>query len=356
MAIALRLTAAGAAALMDGANRATRAIEIREMQLGSGRGDGGASDDARTALRTLNQAVAVEGSTMVAGRLSLTAAFPPPAADYTVSEIGLVARIGAGGDAFLLAYWMSRTETFAAASTLLSLVVPVQIDVSSAAAAVAATLSPHIHIASPFPAGIVQWSAAAAVPAGYLECDGALVSRVTYAALYAAIGTTFGGGDGSTTFALPNLARRTIVGAGGEATTALGSAVGATGGAESHTLTLAEMPPHGHSTSASGAHRHGAGSLRTDTQADHSHEMDISDEPAAQARDVSGSPRTLNTVSVGERSQFEPTDPAGAHSHDVSGFTSTGNVHSHTIGNTGGGLPHPTLQPSMVLRAIISTG
>ncbi|MXO72865.1 phage tail protein [Alteraurantiacibacter buctensis] len=42
-------------------------------------------------------------------------------------------------------------------------------------------------------------------PAGYLECSGAAVSRTTYSALFAVIGTTFGSGDGSTTFNLPNL-------------------------------------------------------------------------------------------------------------------------------------------------------
>ncbi len=43
------------------------------------------------------------------------------------------------------------------------------------------------------------------LPAGWLACEGALVSRTTYAALFGAIGTTFGAGDGSTTFALPDL-------------------------------------------------------------------------------------------------------------------------------------------------------
>jgi microcystin-dependent protein len=55
------------------------------------------------------------------------------------------------------------------------------------------------------PAGSVIWFAANTAPTGYLKANGALVSRTTYAALFTAIGTTFGVGDGSTTFALPDL-------------------------------------------------------------------------------------------------------------------------------------------------------
>lgn len=55
------------------------------------------------------------------------------------------------------------------------------------------------------PAGAVFWFAADSPPTGYLECDGSAVSRSTYAALFAVVGTTFGVGDGSTTFALPDL-------------------------------------------------------------------------------------------------------------------------------------------------------
>jgi hypothetical protein len=55
------------------------------------------------------------------------------------------------------------------------------------------------------PTGSVIWYAANAAPTGYLEADGAAVSRTTYAALFTAIGTTFGAGDGSTTFNLPDL-------------------------------------------------------------------------------------------------------------------------------------------------------
>jgi microcystin-dependent protein len=53
--------------------------------------------------------------------------------------------------------------------------------------------------------GEVCWFARSTAPAGFLKANGALVSRTTYAALFTAIGTTFGAGDGSTTFALPDL-------------------------------------------------------------------------------------------------------------------------------------------------------
>lgn len=55
------------------------------------------------------------------------------------------------------------------------------------------------------PPGTVIWHAATSAPAGYLKANGALISRTTYAALFSVIGTTFGAGDGSTTFALPDL-------------------------------------------------------------------------------------------------------------------------------------------------------
>jgi microcystin-dependent protein len=54
------------------------------------------------------------------------------------------------------------------------------------------------------PAGMVQYFANSSVPTGWLQCNGALISRTTYADLFAAIGTTYGAGDGSSTFALPD--------------------------------------------------------------------------------------------------------------------------------------------------------
>lgn len=60
-------------------------------------------------------------------------------------------------------------------------------------------------IASTVSAGTIITFASATAPTGYLKANGALLSRTTYSALFAAIGTTFGIGDGSTTFALPDL-------------------------------------------------------------------------------------------------------------------------------------------------------
>lgn len=63
-------------------------------------------------------------------------------------------------------------------------------------------------------AGIIQMFAGTTPPSGWLLCDGAAVSRTTYAALFVAIGTTWGAGDGSTTFNLPDLRGRAPIGAG----------------------------------------------------------------------------------------------------------------------------------------------
>ena len=101
--------------------------------------------------------------------------------------------------------------------------------------------------------GVIKMYGAATAPADYLLCDGAAVSRTTYADLFAVIGVTYGVGDGSTTFNVPDLGGR--VPAGKEATatrlTAGGSGVdggtlAATGGAETHTLTASEIPSHTH--------------------------------------------------------------------------------------------------------------
>lgn len=91
------------------------------------------------------------------------------------------------------------------------------------------------------PVGVI-FATAGTVPSGWLLCDGSAVSRTTYAVLFAAISTTWGVGDGSTTFNVPDLRRRTLVGVGGASTGTLGNTVGSTGGAESIVLDTTRMP------------------------------------------------------------------------------------------------------------------
>jgi len=95
-------------------------------------------------------------------------------------------------------------------------------------------------------AGTIKPFGGGTVPDGYLGRDGSNVSRATYAALFNEIGTTWGVGDGATTFGVGDDRRRSWVGSGGSGTGTLGNAVGNTGGEESHALTSGENGPHAH--------------------------------------------------------------------------------------------------------------
>jgi microcystin-dependent protein len=147
---------------------------------------------------------------------------------------------------------------------------------------------------------IVPWSSAS-TPSGFLDCDGTAINRTTYSALFAVIGTTYGIGDGSTTFNIPDLTDRTIVGK--SPTKALAS----TGGANSVVATG--------NISGNAANT----TLSIPTIASHSHGMTTgpgSGAMTAGPEGVSAGPHpTLSTGSTGG---------GGAHAHDYSGVTFVG--------------------------------
>ena len=168
------------------------------------------------------------------------------------------------------------------------------------------------------PPGSLLMFAGAVAPEGYLICDGAAISRTTYNVLFAAIGVVFGAGNGTTTFNLPDLRGRGPLGVGtGGGLTA--RALGASGGAETVTLTTDEMPAHSHTHNANG----GAGSGA---------------DPATGLSYSNGA----NTASAGlDVTNGEPnlyTTPIAL-----------------SINNAGGGDPHANMAPFLAVNFIIKT-
>lgn len=156
------------------------------------------------------------------------------------------------------------------------------------------------------PSGVINMYAGASanVPTGWLVCQGQAVSRTTYSSLFNAIGTTYGTGDGSTTFNLPNLQGKVPVGLDSAQTEF--NTLGATGGEKTHTLIVDEMPSHNHD-------------LRFNES------------------------NTEGTLSY--------THPTGAYATQTTDKT----LGFSSIVSTGGGLAHNNLQPYIVVNYIIKT-
>ena len=186
--------------------------------------------------------------------------------------------------------------------------------------------------------GSITAFAGNSVPSGYLECNGSNVSRSTYSALFTAIGTTWGTGDGSTTFTLPDLRRKALVGDGGTGTSTLGNAVGNSGGAETHTLSLAELASHNHGGST-GSHDHGGAT------GSHNH-GGTTGSTALYVREYSSMAPALLETNAGGSSSHSHTIPSGTAS--ISSVTST-------ISSAGSGSAHNNLPPSAVVKMIIKT-
>lgn len=160
----------------------------------------------------------------------------------------------------------------------------------------------------------------------WVSCDGSAISRTTYAYLYSILGTTWGVGDGSTTFNLPDLRNRARVSVGGSRLTSAGSgidgaAVGSVGGAQNVTLSTSNLPAHTHPFSAT-------------TSTDGSHIHNIAATATSGLRLDGGNP---GFYAFGSGTGFN-TASAGSHNHTVSGTTSS----------TGSGAATNVTQPTAV--------
>lgn len=203
---------------------------------------------------------------------------------------------------------------------------------------------------STFPPGSIIEYGGLVPPTGWLACNGAAVSRSTYAALYAVLGETYGPGDGISTFNLPDRAGRFGMGAD------LTYPAGSVGGQASHTLAVANLPAHTHSI-AQHAHSMTHDHANTNTTAnggfsDHKHEVKQSDVDGTNNntfRRGGAQARTVDTSDNGGK---------GDHVHAVDIPTFTGNTSTGgptATGSVGSGTAFTNMPPYVAVPVIIKT-
>lgn len=213
---------------------------------------------------------------------------------------------------------------------------------------------------------MMEWGTAVA-PALWVVCDGSQVSRVTYKTLFEVIGTTYGVGDGSTTFNVPDFRERMAIGKGG---VGAASVLAATGGAFDHTHTGAahthSTPAHAHAialTSASGgSHDHG-GATSSAGGHDHAYSGTTSAENTGATPVVLGADidvalfnhhHTYSGTTDSVANHSHTINNESSHTHGVSGNTDTsgsGTTGSASAGSTGANNP-----PFLVITKIIYAG
>lgn len=177
------------------------------------------------------------------------------------------------------------------------------------------------------------------VPSGWLLCDGSAVSRTTYSALFAAISTIWGAGDGSTTFNLPDLRRRTTIGAGGVAVSGPTNSLASTGGEETHALTTAELAAHNHTVNI--------------TDPGHTHAASVTDPGHAHSSNAAGNGSTGSTGAGVPLFGVTATTSSGTGITVANSSAATG-ITAASV-NAGSGTAHNNMQPSAVVNKIIKT-
>ncbi len=175
------------------------------------------------------------------------------------------------------------------------------------------------------PVGTYIEGAWTSAPNGYLLADGSAVSRTTYSALFAVIGTTYGAGNGSTTFNLPDTRGRVTVQQSADVEF---NSMGELGGEKTHILSIAEMPSHTH---IQNPHNH--------SQNPHSHGVTIN--------------RETNTETGGNSSRLTGTSSGSGQGLATATTTATNNATTATNQNAGGGSAHNNLQPYIVVTRAI---
>ena len=201
------------------------------------------------------------------------------------------------------------------------------------------------------PAGIIMPFAGTVAPENYLFCDGSAVSRMTYATLFGVIGTTFGAGDGSTTFNVPDLSGRVPLGV------SQAHALGSTGGSETVTLTESELPAHVHEVPQ---HGHADTIGATTPAFSHSITQPVfkynKPNTGGQGGSISGQTYSYNSTYTATATRSTNVDVSA---HNAAACTMSGSVSNAAAFDSdteGGSLAHNNMQPFIAMTYIISTG
>lgn len=198
-------------------------------------------------------------------------------------------------------------------------------------------------------AGIITTFAGSTPPAGWLPCDGSAVSRTDYATLFAVVGTTYGAGDGSTTFNLPDLSGRVVIGVSGT------HALGSTGGSETVTLTEDQLPAHVHEVPQ---HGHGNDIAAKTPALSHSITQPMYEYNRPNSAGIVGgsSKQTVKTTSTQTATRGTNVSVTA---HASAACTVGGSVtacQAFNSGSYGDGGNHNNMQPYTAVNYLISTG